>query len=907
MRVTKRLKINVRTKVGLPFVITYFTHMRETKTKAAAGANFKFRELKVYNSTEYLWDNVKKYRQVFDRNQTTYVYAELSLFNKRFDIADWSLRIELRCFRVEEQARTEVCTLSVDKEISRFDPTVYIREGWGNQKKGTFWKAGTYVWEAFIGGQKIGSKFFYIIETEEDNELEEDDKRIADKYLKLLSVKMYEGPYDDVATDDRTYLRQFSSQETRYIYLELDFINLQPGHEWHLELFTKFHNQTRELKGQVSRLTQVDKDKHQIHLAVGWGAANPSLWREDVYTADIVFLDCLLATVQFEVCDEAVDGHPKVYLPGRDQPVVLNPETQEGEDFEHIMIDLDALIGLQEVKQQMRDHAVYIQFLQLRQKRGFEMDTGIDVHAVFSGNPGTGKTTVARMMGKLYQKMGLLSSGHTVVADRVDLVGEYIGQTAPKTREVIESARGGVLFIDEAYSLARNNDDGKDFGREVIEILVKEMSNGAGDLAVIVAGYTDEMNRFLDSNTGLKSRFKLFYEFRNFLPQELSQIAEYAATRQGVKMTLAAKVLIDETITQAFRERDRTFGNARYVHDLVEKAKVQMALRIMARDESGESLSDEYLSTIEVEDVVKIKAVATRERPRIPVNEELLTFALGELDALVGMEGVKAQLHELVRLVRYYRQTGRDVLNAFHLHTVLVGNPGTGKTTVARIVATLYNALGILERGHIVETDRQGLVAGYVGQTAEKTAKVIEEAIGGVLFIDEAYALTQSQTGQRGDFGDESIQTLLKRMEDQRGEFFVCVAGYPDNMESFLKANPGLSSRFDKILKFEDYDPTQLGLIADTMFGERNVQLSTPARQHLQDYLVFLYKYRDAYFGNARTVRQLVVDILRRHDLRQAARGKSKRSPGARISKADVEHLKLDTKELSIQRKRIGF
>ena len=887
--------------------------MRETKEKAKSTPPYKFKELKVYNSTEYLWDNVKKYRQVFDRFETAYIYSELSLYNKNFDEEDWSLHVDLKCYSAEDQGKTEVCSLSIDKEVSKFDHVIYLREGWGNQKKGNFWKTGTYFWEAFIGGQKVGSKYFYIIEPQrrldepDDDDDEEGKLRIADQYLELLSVRMYEGPYDDVSEDDRNYLRQFSSQETRYIYLELEFRNLQPEHDWHLELFTKFQNEARELKGQVSRLQQVKAAQETIKLTAGWGAANPNLWREDNYTADLVFLDCLLASVPFTVTDEPLAGIPAVYLPGSDRPTVLNPVGEEADTFDKIMLKLDALIGLQEVKQQMRDHAVYIRFLQLRKKRGFEMDTGIDVHAIFSGNPGTGKTTVARMMGRLYKKMGLLSIGHTVVADRVDLVGEYIGQTAPKTREVIESARGGVLFLDEAYSLARSNDDGKDFGREVIEILVKEMSNGAGDLAVIVAGYTEEMTRFLDSNTGLKSRFKHHYEFRNFLPQELSRVADYAAEQFGVTLTPQAKILLDETIVHAFRNRDRTFGNARYVHNLIEKAKIQMALRLMALDETGVTLSDTHLRTVEAADVELIRQEGQEERPMIPINESLLASTLDELNALVGMDNIKVQLNELVSLVRYYRHTGRDVLNAFNLHTVLVGNPGTGKTTIARILSTLYNALGILERGHIVETDRQGLVAGYVGQTAEKTAKVIESAIGGVLFIDEAYALTQSKSSQRGDFGDEVIQTLLKRMEDQRGEFFVCVAGYPDNMDSFLKANPGLSSRFDHILRFEDYTPAQLIEIADRMFVHRRSQLTPPAKSHLAKYLTFLYKFRDAYFGNARTVRQIVIDILRRQDLRLAGEHQPSRKGKAKILKADVEHLKLDTRELTIQRKRIGF
>lgn len=861
---------------------------------------FKFKELRVYASTEYLAGNQKKYRQVFDRGQTTYVYAEISLFNKLFDEQDWVLNGELRCYEIK-RGRRKVCSIPVNKKISKFDFQVFIREGWGNKSAGVFWKRGTYCWEFWIDDEKIGSKHFYIEDPGNDQ------MALDHPYLELLSVRLYEGSYNDVSEDERIYYKSFSAEDTRYVYVEMTFRNHLVARSWHCELFTKFYNDARELKGQVVRLQTVDKNDEIIRISAGWGSNVRGSWRRDRYAAEIVFMDKLLASVPFEVGERYEEGMAGVLIPELQAPIILSEDYAVSYTFDELMEKLDGLIGLHEIKLKVRDHAKYLQFLQLRKEKGFEEKDFVNVHSIFIGNPGTGKTTVAKMMGQLYKKMGILSKGHIHEVDRVDLVGEYIGQTAPKVKEAIEKARGGVLFIDEAYALARSQEDHKDFGREVIEILVKEMSNGPGDLVVIAAGYPKEMKNFLDTNPGLKSRFKLHFEFRDYLPQELSEIADYACQQKGVTLTDEAKSKIEEIIVRAYRERDQTFGNARFVFDLIEKSKINLGLRIMNLD-NPESLEPEVLETINKSDIERLDIKRERRLPSIPIDEKLLHESIMELNQLIGLQSVKQQIEEMVQLVRFHRAQGRDVLNNFFLHTVFVGNPGTGKTTVARILAKIFKALGVLERGHMVETDRQGLVAGFVGQTAIKTAEKVEEALGGVLFIDEAYALSRPASNQSGDFGQEAIQTLLKRMEDHRGAFFVFAAGYPDNMESFLKANPGLSSRFDQVLKFEDYNPEELLEIADITFTEQGYSMDRAASQYLAERLKEMYRTRDRYFGNARTVRALVNETIKQQNLRLSQQTDDKTQANHQlIEMIDIESTNLTNQDLKFDKKTIGF
>ena len=861
---------------------------------------FKYKELKVYTSTEWLADNKKKYRQVFNRLSTTYVYAELSFFNKQFDEADWEIDVELKCFALNK-GRQEICSLPFKRKVSKYDHVVYIREGWGSKSEGAFWKRGSYYWEAWIEGEKVATKYFYV---EDGGDASSDEN----PFLEVQSLNLYEGPYDDVIDEGRVYYKSFSSEDTRYIYAEIIFKNKLKTRDWQCELFAKFYNNSKELKGQVIRLQRIEPNKEIIKVTAGWGSNVKGSWRKDLYTVELIFMDKLMAAIPFTVGDEFEEGSNEVFLPNKDQ-LFQKPNIEELDlSFDELLERLNALIGLTKIKRKVRDHAQYIKFLQLRKEKGFEEREPINVHSAFIGNPGTGKTTVAKMMGKLYHKMGLLSKGHVHEVDRVDLVGEYIGQTAPKVKEAIEKARGGVLFIDEAYSLARSNDDTKDFGREVIEILVKELSNGAGNLAVIVAGYPQEMNHFLNSNPGLKSRFKLFFEFDDYLPQQLIEISEYACNEKEVNLTPGARRLLEKIITDEFRKRDRTFGNARFVFDLIEKSKIQMGIRLMS-NEGVEELGKKELATIIKEDVGNISDNKEATLPAIDIDYAQLAKNLKDLDALIGMESIKAEIHNMVRLVKYFKASGKNVLNNFFLHTVFIGNPGTGKTTVARILTNIYRALGILERGVMIETDRQGLVAGYVGQTAIKTAKKIDEAEGGVLFIDEAYALTSGGKSAMGDFGDEAIQTLLKRMEDDRGKFFVFVAGYPENMDSFLKANPGLKSRFDKTLVFEDYSPKELYDIAQFMLKEKGLSTRGESAKLLKAYLQRLYETRDKFFGNARSVRKVVDELIRIHNIRLANHMEITGEVYTKttITKGDLEQL-FESKEKELfNPKTIGF
>jgi len=863
--------------------------MSNSKSSSENKSNYKFKSLRIYASTESLF-GTHKFRQVFAEKEVDYLRAEIALYNIKFDESDWNAKLNYKCFKIVKGKQKEQFSLDYDIECGKVTNIHKTIKGWGSADK-TYWKYGEYIWEAYIDGEYVARTRFYIEKEGLVTDLE-------NPYFDIQSIKMLEAGSATPKLEDRKYYTHFITKEARYISVELIIVD-KLTYPWHCEIEFYYYNAHNQQKAYFTQYHKINGNTKVI--TSGWGNNAKSGWADGTYTCEILFMGQLIAVVPFEMGDTMTEGIPQI------QSHDLTPKKVDKEVNEKILKDLledlNKLIGLNTIKTQVNEYIAYLKFEELRKEKGLTHNKNINLHSVFTGNPGTGKTTVAKKMGKIFKSMGLLTSGHVHEVDRADLVAQYIGQTAPKVKKAIETARGGVLFIDEAYSLAREGESRNDYGKEVIEILLKEMSDGAGNLAIFVAGYPKEMNVFINSNPGLKSRFGNYYNFPDYLPEDLMKIAEVSLKDRGLLIETDALDYFKQKVTRAYRDRDNSFGNARYVLSLVDSAKMNMALRLVKK-QNPESLNNEELSTIVIADIQEVFVTGNAKKLHLIIDEPRLKDSLNELETLVGMENIKQEIRDMVKLVRYYNEIGKDVLNKFVMHTVFKGNPGTGKTTLARIFAKIFNALGILEQGHLVECDRSSLIGQYTGQTAPKTLAKIEEAIGGVLFIDEAYALVE---GGNDAYGKEAISTILKQMEDRNTEFILIVAGYPKNMDEFLQSNPGLKSRFDQTMLFEDFSEEELFKIAELMFYNEELSLTEASKEILKSHLKDMYNHRDEFFGNAREIRKLVQEIAQTHHLRLADMDSNQRTVKMITSVVPEDLIKLKPFEGSEGRKSIGF
>ena len=526
------------------------------------------------------------------------------------------------------------------------------------------------------------------------------------------------------------------------------------------------------------------------------------------------------------------------------------PEERSVED---ILKDLDQYIGMDEVKSAVREIAYAVKNSVERAERGLGEQEKMSMHIILTGNPGTGKTTIARKLGEILAAIGYLDSGHVVEVDRAKMVSPYQGETPKVVDRLCDKAMGGILFVDEAYTLAPVSQAGDrdNQGAQALEKLMKRMEDDRGKFVVIAAGYRTEMDNLFRINPGFRSRFNYFLNIDDYTPEQLYEIMLVFAKEKKYLFSEQAEALTKKMITELYNSRDKDFANGRTMRSLFDQICKKQAQRLQG--ESISSMSNEELMTIEDQDI-------PYEAPQAVDYTECLK----KLDGLVGLGGVKKEISNLAAYLNL--QIKRGETNTFQgKHYVFTGNPGTGKTTVARIMADVFKTLGIVSRGQLVEADRAKLVAGYSGQTAIKTNQLVDQAMGGVLFIDEAYTLKSND----GDsFGAEAIDTLLKRLEDDRGKFICIVAGYTDQMHDFIDTNPGLKSRFTQTIHFDDYTPDELTQIFINLAKGKNFTIDEDTEAAIHREFEQLYLRRDKNFGNAREARRIFDGAVERQSQR---------------------------------------
>lgn len=581
-------------------------------------------------------------------------------------------------------------------------------------------------------------------------------------------------------------------------------------------------------------------DGSDCHIFAALGSFTSYKWQKGKYRIELKFQERCIATAIFEVGDKERSGE---YDADRIRENLKKASQQESSV--NAYAELMGMTGLESVKEtimSMRNTAV---FTRQRKDAGLP-GTSINLHACFIGNPGTGKTTVARLIGQIYRDLGLLSSGHVVEESRRTLVGRYYDSESKALYDAIERARGGILLIDDASNLYIPGES-RDPGNRIIEYLLAELEGEENkDWMLILAGSDPGMTDMLNHNRSLLSRIHHSFIFKDYEEDQLLEIAEGFCRENRYVLSNDARIRLTEIIRRDMSVKDETFGNGRYVMNLMNMiVNVNMAGRV------GRIFSP---------DKMQLQVIEACDVPGIRRTEE--SRSIKDLKDLIGLEPIKRSIESHINYVKMLNMRTKMGLDSSlpPLHMIFTGNPGTGKTTVADLLGEIYASMGVLSRGDVLYVERKNLVGTHIGQTEDIVSRLLKRAKGNILFIDEAYQLYSSKDSN--DYGKVAMECLLTELAKDSTDMIVIMAGYEKEMKDLIEMNTGISSRFPYTFHFEDYSIDELVSIASHIVTKQNYRFTPEAMESLKFITKTEIQKKEESFGNARFIKKLITNRI---------------------------------------------
>lgn len=710
-------------------------------------------------------------------------------------------------------------------------------------------------------------------------------KKSKESQFEVLAAKFFDLT-DSLSTDKRKYLIQFDENNITYVAVELLLRN--PFYKKENKSITGsaiWYLNGSETGRNIFEI-EFNPEWEIIEFVQSWGTEISGFWKQGEGKVEILLEDELICSRTFligeteimnlETTDERILSSELLKSETTQPPSVdlYKIHKADTSSLENLLNELYEFVGLDNLKQSLVDFLTYLNFINERKKKGIKTDEKLELHCLFLGNPGTGKTSVARLLGKILKSMGVLENGHVIEVDRSGLVGQYVGETAIKTDKIVSEALGGILFIDEAYTLKKTGSS-SDFGQEAIDILLKRMEDHKGKFIVIAAGYPSLMREFIDSNPGLKSRFTHTFNFDDYTPLQLLEIFKLFSSKEEYEIDKAAEEFLLEQLEEIYKHRDQSFGNARLIRKIFSEAKIQLSKRY-------QSVSDQEkikfpINKISIDDI-RLALEKTGEIVSTKISDiKSVDKLLDKINNLIGLDNFKREVNELAKLARYYFEEGENLSEKFNFHFLFLGKNSAGQDVAAKHLAELLFSLRLIPKNELYKYDIRQFIGDDIYQTADRTNKIFDRIKNGVLLIKDFDFIFNDRQINRTILS-EFVSQFITRLQKDSGKIKIIAETDSEFLDNLPDEFISIKSFFSKVITFDDYTPDELLEIFSTLMIERKLQLSEECKSVLRKFFFHVYRNREKYPPNTLLLKNISDIIQRKHLLRIADIPRSQRT-----------------------------